>query len=151
MLWFKKQKTHEPFGNDFNLVTIRFEDPSGPRQSMSYTLPDNWICQLIGATLYSKAGGFSSNNPWIEVTRRGCNVWIIPYAQTLASNVALDICWGVGLENPAVNTTTNRGTAPLPEHCFIEGGDIITFDWLIKAMDDVQKTGTIYLKQWILY
>lgn len=151
MLWFKKQKIHEPFGNDFNLVTIRLNDPLASRTAMHYTFPDNWICQIIGATLYFKAGAFGTRNPWIEVKRRGRFLWIIPYSQAIVANLAQDICWGVNLANPLPNSTTGKATAPLPDYCYVEGGDVITFDWMAKSIDDLQNTGTIYLKQWIIY
>lgn len=151
MLWRRKRKVHDPFGNDFNLKTIRLPDPYGPRTPMSYTFPDNWYCQLIGATLYSKAGAFGQNQPYITVARRGRWVWLLPYDSILVSNLAQDICWGVNLPLSAVNSTRPFVTAPLPEHCFIEAGDTLTMNWLAKSIDDVQKTGTIYLKQWIIY
>lgn len=151
MLWFKKQKVHEPFGNDFNLVTIRLTDPTGPRQTMRYTFPDNWTCQLIGATLYIKSGAFGLVNPWIEVVRRGRMVWILPWSQTAAANTAYDICWGVGLPSSRLTIDTDNATAPLPDYCFIEGGDRLSFEWAIQAIDGIVKTATLYLKQWIIY
>ena len=151
MLWFKKKKVHEPFGNDFNLVTIWVSPPFGSRYIPRYTIPDNWYCQLISVTLSATSGAFGKIRPFIHVQRRGRYAWIFPWGKEIPAGETYQICWGIGLPSSPLEATTKMATAPIADQCFLEGGDMIRFEVLSPPIDAVLKFATIYLKQWILY
>lgn len=151
MLWSRKQKVHKPFGNDFNLITIWVTPPSGSRYVPFYIIPDNWYCQLIGATALVKSGAFGLLHPWIEVKRRGRYAWIFPWSVEIPANEQYQVCWGIGLPSSPIDDVTDVSTAPLADECYLEGGDEIRFEYQFKPIDGLMKNVSIYLKQWIIY
>lgn len=151
MLWHKKTKIHRPFQDDFNLVTLYLKDPTQNRTPLTFVFPENWYCQLIGATVWSHSGAFSENNIFINIRRRDHYVWIFPYSFAFPANNDYYLSWGIGLPSSPLPNPNAIATAPLADNCFIEGKDILSFDWAPKAIDDAVKTGSLYLKQWIVF
>jgi len=151
VLWSRKHKIHQPFRYDYNLVTAIIPDPSISRETLKYTIPDNWYCQIIGVTLDVTVGRFFNIDLWIRVERRGRTVWIFPYSKSLNLNYKFYLCWGVSLPNSPIISNHKFNTAPLPDYCFVEGGDLLTIDWENKAIDDILRNGRLYMKQWIIY
>lgn len=124
-LWFKKEKVHKPWQNDFNIDYVELEDPPS-RQLAYWNVPEDNFVELISVRYFYILPGFSSNHTFTLRVLRGNKV-IHSVTSSLPGIVASRkyLTWSLNALNIAANWDDSEACWRLPQQWRLYPHDVL--------------------------
>lgn len=151
MPWF--QRKARPWDDHWDLYLWSSEENMLDRP-WTWTVPDNLYLELLQIRVWAAftlVGFGVKHSPFIECSRGGIVRWHTTYPDRTDTNQNFFIVWSSIPFHDIGSIMMPRITIALPGTCYLQPGDVLSFDWMNHQAGDYMRRPRITAKSWLIY